>query len=79
MTSREQGRAMVLTRLLVGELMIDEAAALMGVGARQAWRLKASFERRGPDALIYLVVGSMMAPTCTGRPALRYPADDRWL
>lgn len=53
MTSREQRRAMVLTKLLVGELSVAECAELLGVGERQAWRLKARYEREGPGALVH--------------------------
>jgi len=36
MTSRDQQRAHVLTRLVAGELEVGEAALLMGLSERQA-------------------------------------------
>ena len=53
MTSREQRRGMVLTKLLVGEVTVAEAAELLGISERQVWRLKAAFERAGPAALVH--------------------------
>jgi transposase len=53
MTSREQQRAQVLTRLLVGELTIAEAARLMALSTRQVLRLRQGFERAGPAALVH--------------------------
>jgi hypothetical protein len=43
MTSRDQQRAHVLTRLVAGELEVGEAALLMGLSERQAWRLRRAF------------------------------------
>lgn len=53
MTSREQQRAQVLTRLLVGELTVAEAAQLLGLSERQVFRLRRGFERDGPAALVH--------------------------
>lgn len=53
MTSREQRRAWVLTKLLVGEVTTAEAALLLGLGERQVWRLRGAFEREGPAALVH--------------------------
>ena len=53
MTSREQQRAQVLTRLLVGEVTSAEAALLLGLSERQVWRLRAAYERDGPAALVH--------------------------
>jgi transposase len=53
MTSREQQRAQVLTRLLVGDLTTPEAATLLGLSERQVWRLRAGYERAGPAALVH--------------------------
>jgi len=53
MTSREQGRAMVLVRVAGGELTVTDAAALLGLSERQVWRLRAGFERDGPAALVH--------------------------
>jgi len=40
MTSRDQRRAWILTKLLVGEVTTAEAAALLGLSERQVWRLR---------------------------------------
>jgi transposase len=53
MTSRDQRRAWILTKLLVGEVTTAEAAALLGLSERQAWRLRRAFERDGPAALVH--------------------------
>ncbi len=48
MTSKEQRRAWVLTRVLKHELTMTEAAGLVGLSERQLWRLRSTFERDGP-------------------------------
>lgn len=53
MTNHEQQRAQVLTRLLLGALTNAEAAALLGLSARQVRRLKGAFARGGPPALVH--------------------------
>jgi transposase len=53
MTSREQQRAQVLTRLLVGDVSAVEAALLLGLSERQVSRLRAGYERDGPAALVH--------------------------
>jgi transposase len=53
MTSREQQRAQVLTRLLVGEVTTAEASLLLGLSERQVFRLRAGYERDGPAALVH--------------------------
>jgi len=53
MSGKEQRRAWILTKLLVGELTVAEAAALMQLSQRQVWRLKVRFERDGPAALVH--------------------------
>ncbi len=53
MTSREQQRAQVLTRLLVGDVSTTEAALLLGLSERQVFRLRAGYERDGPAALVH--------------------------
>src|SRR6266576_1882577 len=53
MTSRDQRRAWILTKLLVGEVTTAEAAALLGLSERQVWRLRRAFERDGPAALVH--------------------------
>ncbi|MHB8958639.1 MAG: ISNCY family transposase [Candidatus Limnocylindrales bacterium] len=53
MTSREQQRAQVLTRLMVGDVTAAEAAVLLGLSERQVWRLRAGYGRDGPAALVH--------------------------
>lgn len=53
MSSREQRRAWILTKLLVGEVTVAEAAALLQLSQRQIWRLKVRFERDGPAGLVH--------------------------
>lgn len=53
MTSTEQQRCIVLTKLLVGELSLAEAASLMKVSERHVWRLKKAFQRDGPASLVH--------------------------
>ncbi|MEX2547459.1 MAG: ISNCY family transposase [Chloroflexota bacterium] len=53
MTSTDQKRSMLLTKLLVGEITVAQTAMLMGVSERQVWRLKSAFERAGPSALVH--------------------------
>ena len=53
MTSRDQRRAWILTQLLVGEVTITQAGALLGLSERQVWRLRRGFERDGPAALVH--------------------------
>ena len=53
MTSREQRRAWVLTRVVKHELTMTEAAAMVGLSERQLWRLRVAFERDGPGGLVH--------------------------
>lgn len=53
MTAKEQRRTQVLTRVLSGAITLREAALVLGVCLRQARRLKAAFEARGPSALVH--------------------------
>jgi transposase len=53
MTSREQQRAQVLTRVLVGDVTTAEAAVLLGLSERQVFRLRRGLERDGPAALVH--------------------------
>ena len=53
MTSREQRRAWVLSRVLKHELTMTEAADLVGLSERQLWRLRVAFERDGPAGLVH--------------------------
>src|SRR5260370_40474559 len=53
MTSKEQRRAWVLTRVLKRELTMTEAAELVGLSERQCWRLRVAFEQAGPAGLVH--------------------------
>jgi transposase len=53
MTTREQRRARVLTRVLVGELTMAEGGVELGVSERQLWRLRAAFVEAGPAGLVH--------------------------
>ena len=53
MTVREQRRARVLTRILVGELTMAEGGAELGLSERQLWRLRAAFVDAGPGGLVH--------------------------
>jgi len=53
MNTGEQRRAWVLTKVLVGELAISEAALMLGLSERSVWRLKAGFRQEGPAALVH--------------------------
>jgi transposase len=53
MNTDEQRRAWVLTKVLLGELAISEAALLLGLSERSVWRLKAAFRRDGPAGLVH--------------------------
>jgi transposase len=53
MTSREQQRAQVVTRLLMGDVTAAEAALLLGLSERQVFRLRRGYERDGPAALVH--------------------------
>src|SRR6266571_1473348 len=53
MTTREQRRAWVLTKVLKGERSMAEAAANLGLSERQLWRLRSAFERSGPAGLVH--------------------------
>ncbi len=53
MTAREQRRARVLTRVLVGELTMAEGGVELGLSERQLWRLRAAFIDAGPAGLVH--------------------------
>jgi transposase len=53
MSTREQRRAWVLTRVLKRELTMAEAAETLGLSERQLWRLRVAFERDGPAGLVH--------------------------
>ena len=53
MTTAEQRRAWVLTKLLCGELSVHEVALFLGLSERSVWRLQARFAAEGPAALVH--------------------------
>ena len=53
MTVREQRRARVLARILMGELTMAEGSTELGVSERQLWRLRAAFVEAGPAGLVH--------------------------
>jgi hypothetical protein len=52
-TTTDQRRTWLLTKLLVGEITAAEAAAVIGVPERQVRRLKRPFQWDGPAALAH--------------------------
>lgn len=52
MSRKELSRLQVLIDLADGRAPVDDAAALMGMGRRQTYRLLAAFRARGADALV---------------------------
>lgn len=53
MSSTEQRRAWVLTRILTGELTMAAGAASLDLSERQLWRLRVAFTRDGPAGLVH--------------------------
>jgi transposase len=53
MNKQEEHRAQVLTKVLAGSCSLPQAAALLGVSQRQAYRLVAEFRSEGPRALVH--------------------------
>ena len=53
MTAHDRQRAHLLTRVVAGDLTVVEAAALLGLSARQVWRLRVRFLGEGPGALVH--------------------------
>ena len=53
MTTTDQRRAWVLTKVLCDELTIEEAAAMLALSERSVWRLRARFAAEGPAALVH--------------------------
>jgi len=48
MTTIEQRRAWVLTKVMAGEVEVAEAAELLGLSVRSVWRRKRRFGDEGP-------------------------------
>jgi hypothetical protein len=53
MTVSEQQRALVLTRVVAGEMAPADAAVSLGCSERQLWRLLARFRAAGPAGLVH--------------------------
>jgi transposase len=53
MTTVEQRRTWVLTKVMAGELSVAEAADLLGLSERSVWRLRRRFAEEGPAALVH--------------------------
>lgn len=53
MTTVEQRRAWVLTKVVASELAVAEAAELLGLSVRSIWRLKRRFGVEGPAGLVH--------------------------
>jgi transposase len=53
MTTVEQRRAWVLTKVMAGEVEVGEAAELLGLSVRSVWRLKRRFADEGPAGLVH--------------------------
>jgi transposase len=53
MTTGDQRRAWVLTKLLCGELSVHEVAMFLDLSERSVWRLRARFAREGPAAVVH--------------------------
>jgi transposase len=53
MTTVEQRRAWVLTKVIAGEVEAIEAAELLGLSVRSVWRLKGRFITEGPAGLVH--------------------------
>lgn len=53
LSKRDERRVEVLNRVLAGQLRVAEAASLLGVGERQAYRLVGAYRRDGPRAIVH--------------------------
>jgi len=53
MTTIEQRRGWVLTKMVAGELTAAEAGDLLGLSERSVWRLKGRFMTEGPAGLVH--------------------------
>ena len=53
MSKKERRRMRVLEKVKLGVITLKEAAPLMGVGYRQAIRIKDRYERRGASGLVH--------------------------
>ncbi len=53
MTSRDQRRAAMLTKLVAGELTVPEVAVTLGLCERSVWRLKREYLEQGVAAIVH--------------------------
>ena len=53
LNQREQARLQVLNSLLAKHMTVDQAATLMGVSTRHAWRLLVAYRKEGAAALAH--------------------------
>ena len=53
MTTVEQRRAWVVTKVMAGDVEVSEAAELLGLSVRSVWRLKRRFTEEGPAGLVH--------------------------
>ena len=53
MTSRDQHRTVLLTKLVAGELTVEEVAIVLGRSTRQVWRLRRRYQEFGVDAIVH--------------------------
>jgi len=67
LSQKEQARLETLNRVLEGQLQVEEAAVVLGVSERHAWRMLAAYRREGAAALAHGNRGR--------RPANATPAD----
>ena len=49
----EEARRYVLDRVIAGDLQSSQAAEILGIGERHAWRLLAAYRARGAAALAH--------------------------
>lgn len=62
MTTVEQPRAWVLTKVMAGDVEVGEAAELLGLSVRSVWRLKRRFADEGPAGLVHQTRPRPIAP-----------------
>jgi transposase len=53
LNQKEQARLETLNRVLEGQLRMDEAAVILGVSERHAWRMLAAYRREGAAAVAH--------------------------
>ena len=53
LNQKEQARLKTLNRILEGQLRVEEAAVVLGVSERHAWRMLATYRREGAAALAH--------------------------